>query len=278
MQKTYTDKDTRMDAMRADLDNLSAELCIDPEKLDAFGKQWSGGFHCYSLYNTMLIWMQRPDATLIAGKKKWEGLGRRINKGERMIWIWAPIIIKVEEDDGTEGTRMIGFKSVPVVAYEQTNGKELNFDNFGASKYVNGIADHLDIEKINKQFGYDLQITTLNAGSFAMGSTNGKTIKVVAKTNKASMFATYIHEVAHAEMGHCQYNQKKGENRYPRHIKEIQAEAVSYLVCKCFGIENEKSKYYIANWKGTKAEIAQYGHDMIKVANKIVQGIEKALQ
>lgn len=278
MQKTYTDKDTRMDAMRADLDNLSAELCIDPEKLDAFGKQWSGGFHCYSLYNTMLIWMQRPDATLIAGKNKWKSLGRFINKGERMIWIWAPIIIKVEEDNGEEGTRMIGFKSVPVVAYEQTNGKELNFDNFGASKYVTGIADNLDIEKINKQFGYDLQITTLNAGSFAMGSTNGKTIKVVAKTNKASMFATYIHEVAHAEMGHCQYNQKKGENRYPRHIKEIQAEAVSYLVCKCFGIENEKSKYYIANWKGTKAEISQYGHDMIKVANKIVQGIEKALQ
>lgn len=274
MQKQeFRNKETRIEDMKASLDNLSAELCIDPDKLAEFGRQWSSGFHCYSLYNQILIWFQRPDASLVAGLSKWKSLGRFINKGEKMIWIWAPKMVSIKDKEtGEKETRCIGFKSVPVCAYEQTEGKEIDFDKFGATKYISGNAD-IDILAVAKELGIEVDMKKWLGGANGRIWHKDDKVELVEKKNKAAVAATGFHEFAHKFLGHTA--EKKN---MPSHIKEIQAEAVSFLVCSCFGIKNEKSKYYIAGWKGTKAEIAEYGHDMIKVASRIVAAVDKTLK
>jgi hypothetical protein len=101
-------------------------------------------FHSYSLGNTMLIGFQRPDATLVAGYKTWQSMGRQVRKGEKGIAILAPIVCKVEDakdraqdhakdnandsasdtrDDG--GRRVVAFRTVYVFDVAQTDGEDL---------------------------------------------------------------------------------------------------------------------------------------------------------
>ena len=271
-RKTYTNRATRKEEMQNSLDNLSAELCISPEKLEAFGQQWNNGWHCYSLYNQLLIAYQYPEASLVGGLKKFNKLGRKLKLGENKIWIWAPKMVNIKnKETGEKELRCIGFREVGVVAYEQTEGKPIDFDKFGATKYISGNMD-IDIMAVAEKLGI-----SINTAKW-LGGANGKIthadnqVTLVEKENKAAMAATGFHEFAHKLLGHT-----ADKKEMPRHIKEIQAEAVSFLVCSCFGIKNDKSKYYIANWKGTASEIKQYGHDMIKVASRIVAAVDKTL-
>lgn len=87
-------------------------------------------FHRYSLNNVMLILLQCPDATQVAGYKAWQALGRQVRKGERCIRIFAPILRRVADDDGEDSAssgdrRVVGFKAVPVFDVGQTEGDPL---------------------------------------------------------------------------------------------------------------------------------------------------------
>ena len=86
-------------------------------------------FHHYSFNNTLLIMMQRPDATRVAGFNAWRKLDRFVRKGEKGIWILAPMVYKTstgEDGDADDTTKVIrGFKPVPVFDVSQTDGQEL---------------------------------------------------------------------------------------------------------------------------------------------------------
>lgn len=83
-------------------------------------------FHSYSFNNTLLILLQRPDATRVAGYKAWQKLGRYVRKGEKGIAILAPLTYKrVDEDTGEEVRGVRGFRTVYVFDIAQTEGKEL---------------------------------------------------------------------------------------------------------------------------------------------------------
>jgi antirestriction protein ArdC len=83
-------------------------------------------FRTYSPNNTMLIWLQRPDATMVAGYRKWQEHGRQVRKGEKAIKILAPVVRKVEgEDTGEQVRKVVGFRDANVFAYESTEGEPL---------------------------------------------------------------------------------------------------------------------------------------------------------
>jgi N-terminal domain of anti-restriction factor ArdC len=83
-------------------------------------------FHSYSFGNVMLIAFQRPGATRVAGYRKWQELGRQVRKGERGISILAPMVRKVDRDDGTEPDRVVsGFRTVSVFDVSQTDGEPI---------------------------------------------------------------------------------------------------------------------------------------------------------
>ena len=74
-------------------------------------------FHGYSLNNTILIMLQRPDASLVAGYKKWQSIGRQVKKGEKSITILCPCSTKRME-------KLLDENGKPVL---DENGKEKKF-------------------------------------------------------------------------------------------------------------------------------------------------------
>ena len=77
--------------------------------------KFKASFHHYSFNNALLIYLQRPDATLVAGYKRWQELGRQVRKGETSIAILAPIVRRTEgEVEGKRVQQVVGFRSARV--------------------------------------------------------------------------------------------------------------------------------------------------------------------
>lgn len=85
-------------------------------------------FHRYSFGNVLLIGMQSPAATRVAGFNTWKTLGRYVRQGEKGITILAPLIYQSDDqkdDDDQEARELRGFKAVTVFDVSQTDGKPL---------------------------------------------------------------------------------------------------------------------------------------------------------
>ena len=244
---------------------LANQVITDTDKLDLFSKQWSNGFHSYSFGNMLLIFFQKHDATLCAGYHTWLDKKRYVKKGEHGIGILAPMFFKKskETETGEEDVTITRFRAVSVFDISQTDGEPLEL---GHSDKVSG-GDALNLDEVSKLFDYKLAYSN----GIENGSTDGKTITVSDRDNRASMIATYFHELAHTQLHF-------GEDRkeIDRDTRELEAEAVSYIVCATLGIDNQRSKYYIGGWKGDATKLGNSGTRIIKTAEKIVRTIDKA--
>jgi antirestriction protein ArdC len=249
------------------LKDLSSELVTDPDKLKAFADRWRGGFRQYSFYNLLLIACQRNDASLCAGFKQWNKHNRFVMKGQEALWILAPGFIKVKDKNGDgeeeeEGTKQVKyFFSVPVFDISQTSGQDLVLGN----SEVKGNGD-LTLDDVSAKFDFPMKVNE----SLADGSTDGKSIKVAKRTSQAQMVAAYFHELAHILLDHA----KDRGYGLSREVKELEAEATSYLVCSCVGIENEGAKKYIGHWKGTVEKIDKSAMKILGTAEKILRQVK----
>jgi hypothetical protein len=250
------------------LDELADDICQDPDELAAFVDNWRGGFYQYSFNNQLLALAQRPDATLLAGYKAWKERGREVNKGEHAIRILAPMLSKIVDEDGEETVILRGFRAVPIFAYEQTSGDPIDV---GASDLVKG---EFDFDTIVKAFAYPVFIRDLGLTN---GSTNGRTIKISPRSNKAAMCSTLIHEVAHIKLGHCS-NDKTLHETEERSVKEIEAECTSYIVTQFLGLENNKSRLYIGSWDAQREDLRGRGKKIISTAESIIKAIVEVKQ
>jgi len=244
---------------------LANQVVTDTDKLDLFSKQWNNGFHNYSFGNTILIWFQKPDATLCAGYHTWLDKKRYVKKGEHGIGILAPMFFKktkATETGEDEEVTVTRFRAVSVFDVSQTDGEPLEL---GHSDKVTGDCQ-LTIEDIARLFDFPV----VYSNGIENGSTDGEHITLNDRANKASMTATYFHELAHA-MLHFGDNRKD----FDQNTRELEAEAVGYIVCASLGIDNQRSKYYIGNWKGDAEKLGNSGSRIIKTAEKIVRTIEK---
>ena len=249
--------------MMADLERLSNELVIDPEKLAEFVRRWQGGFRDYSFHNTMLIWSQNPEASLCAGYGDWESKhNRHVLKGARGLAILAPIFRKLTAKDGEPVKGADGkvkretfahiFRVVYVWDVSQTEGEPVKL---AGEQYTSGKSS-LTLEQIITAFPeYE---TIINGQSATGGATDGKRIHL-AKGSAVQMIATYAHELGHNEAGHTATKKTERVQELNRNTMELEAEAISYLVSCYLGIKNDKSKHYIAHWQGDAEKLGKVG-------------------
>lgn len=240
----------------------------------------------YSFHNQLLIFSQRPNATLVAGYKKWTEMGRHVMRGEKGIKIFAPVFRDVEEtaketNEAGETVeirrtvrRLSGFKVVTVFDVSQTEGEPLptldvamNIEGDRHQALYDRLArvvsctipiEHLPAERMDGARGwYDP-----DAGKIALS--RGNTPNQNAKT--------LIHEYAHALL-----HTSDAGRRLPRQQKEVEAEAVAFIVCEAFGFDtSEQSVGYVAGWSGGNRRLFRESMERItKTARRIIEEIER---
>ncbi len=232
-----------------------------------------GRFHHYSFNNTLLIAAQNPDATRVAGFATWKSMGRSVVKGERAIWILAPMVgRRTEIAEGEERRPIYGFRPVAVFDVTQTEGDELpqvcsNLEGEDPAALFDALRGQAD------RMGYSVELVELP------GSTNGacnfaeRRIRIESRNQPAQRVKTLAHELAHALLH---------EEPVDRALAELEAESVAYVVCRTFGLDSgEYSFGYVAGWAGGRLEaidrITASGRVIQKASSAILDGLEAAV-
>lgn len=250
-------------------------------------------FTSYSLNNTLLIAMQKPDATTVAGFTTWKKLNRHVVKGSKAIKIIAPCPYKkkVEEDvtdadgqsiigrDGKpikEKTEkvLMGFKVVNVFDYSQTEGDPLPEIAHRLDGTVSGYTDFWDALK---QFSpVPIHFEEIK------GSANGyyhlvdKNIVIDSDMSQIMHCKTAIHEITHALL-HDRDSGTEKDHIPDSKAKEVQAESVAYTVCQYYGIDSSEYSFgYIAGWSSGKElkELKSSMETIRQTAQTIIAGVD----
>jgi hypothetical protein len=213
-------------------------------------------FHTYSFGNVMLIARQKPDANNVAGIRTWNSLGRFVKRGEKGILILAPMVgyrrsrqneiaTDIDTDNAADERKtehqLIGFLAVYVFDISQTEGKELPTLT-EVQGDVSGCRERL-FEFVQSQ-GVELNYSERLAP--AKGLSHGGKITLLSGMKPAEEFSTLVHEIGH-EMLH------RGDRRTltTKRVRETEAEAVAFVVCKAVGLQNgTSSQDYIQLWHG----------------------------
>ncbi|WP_136718604.1 DUF955 domain-containing protein [Halorientalis salina] len=299
---SFDDSDGRADDMREQLDAWIADLAdlTDEALASEQFQEWldvQSKFHDYSHRNTLLIKLQCPEATKVAGFWTWKNeFDRYVEEGENAIWIWAPIITnrcpecenspsyheqsgcdydETDPEEWSEG--LVGFKPTSVFDISQTDGEplpELHTDTYGES---DGLVDAL--LDAGETLGFDIEI--VDPSDWTHGNATGvcerrsptttrPVIEVVDRDNSADLAGTLIHEFAHAIL-HFEPDADEDEAKL-----EVEAEAVAYIVCRYFGLDADNSKFYLAAWDGDAPETI---HDRLarisRTAEKVITAVDE---
>ncbi len=247
------------------------------------GEEWkrmlkvAAKFHNYSFNNHLMIFLQRPDATIVAGFNRWKSLGRFVKKGEKGIVIFAPCRYKtkVETDAGEEQTvqQIRGFRVVHVFDISQTEGEELPDLDAVRPKLLDadapeGIWDALAGHA--SSIGYEVI-------RYQRGSENGycdfssKQIAVRPDVAPAQAIKTLIHELGHALL-HAEGPVAS------REAAEVEVESVAFIVCDALGLDSgEYSFPYVTRWaEGSNELVRQTAERAIGCAKAILEGLEES--
>src|SRR5580704_7654662 len=207
-------------------------------------------FHTYSFGNIMLIARQKPDATNVAGLRTWNSLGRFVRRGEKGIFILAPMVgNRRNKDENAEPNTdaketqrtLYGFRGVYVFDITQTEGKELptlTEVNGDVSGYRERLFKFVESQSVQLNFSERI--------APAKGLSYGGKITLLSGMQPGEEFSTLVHEIAH-EMLH------RGDRRTltTKQVRETEAEAVAFVVCQSVGLQNgTASQDYIQLWHG----------------------------
>lgn len=231
-------------------------------------------FHRYSFGNVALIGAQRPDASRVAGFRSWQSLGRNVRRGERAIWILAPLLVRADEDDVASGdgaTRVVrGFKAVPVFDEAQTEGADLP----SVCTLLDG-DDPLDayryLERFCASIGFQIEDHELEAGTNGDCSHERRLIRVERRNAPAQRAKTLAHELAHALLH---------ERVEDRSLAELEAESVAFVVCRSLGIDTSHYSFgYVAVWAGggpaASAGLRRCGERIQKAAARVLAAADR---
>ena len=223
-------------------------------------------FHNYSFGNCMLIARQRPDATLVAGFKAWRKHGRNVKKGEKGICILAPLVGKKEAEDGTAEREVFGFRAVHVFDVSQTDGDEMPDINRLSGEPGEQL---IKLHQVVASFGIAVAYEDDLGGAY--GVSRGGTIGVLEGLSAAEEFNTLAHELAH-ELLHRGTDRKS----LSKSVKELEAEAVAYVVSKAVGLDNalKHSADYICSHRGDTEQLARSLERIQKTSSRILESLE----
>lgn len=251
-------------------------------------------FTSYSLNNTLLIAMQKADATTVAGYTTWKSLGRQVKKGEKAIQILAPIIYKKKrEDEGEEDNRisdrgdkplneetekiLVGFKVVNVFDYAQTEGEPLPEIVHKLDGSVDGYSDFMKALRGISPVPVILKNVEGSANGFYDQA--NKYIAIDIDLSQEMHVKTGIHEVTHALL-HDRDNGMEKDSKHDIETKEVQAESVAFTVCQYYGIDTSDYSFgYISGWSSGKdlRELKESMEVIRKTAQMIITGIDNQL-
>ena len=259
-------------------------------------------FYNYSFNNTLLIAMQKPDATLIAGYTAWQrNFDRHVMKGEKGIRILAPAPYKVKEErekidpvtqkpvldkDGKPVTETVevsrpAFKVVSVFDVSQTDGKEL--PDIAVDELTGSVDNYAAFFDALKELS-PVPITFENIPNGAKGyfSHVENRIAIQEGMSEIQNIKTAIHEIAHAKLHAVALGEKVApEEKKDRRTKEVEAESVAYTVCQRYGIETSDHSFgYIAGWSSDKEtkELKGSLETIRKTAAEMITGIDEKLK
>ncbi len=225
-------------------------------------------FHRYSFGNVLLIGMQNPAATRVAGFNTWKKLGRYVRQGEKGITILAPLIYKsddIKDDDDQEARELRGFKAVTVFDVSQTDGKplpDIGSVNGDPAGYMSKLKDMIAGRRIT------LRYNIIPGG--ADGASSGGTITIRPNQTPAAEFSVLVHELAH-EMLH-----KTKERPKSKTIIETEAEAVAYTVCQSINLAiSTAASDYIRLYDGDEETLASSLNRIQTTAAEIIRQIHQ---
>lgn len=224
-------------------------------------------FHHYSLNNQILILMQAPHASQVAGYRAWQMMGRQVRKGEKGLLIIAPMKIKDKNPDTEDEERLL-FKATTVFDISQTDGDNLpslvNELTGNDSSY-----DSL-IEKLIMYSPVPVRFKAIPDSAYGYFSPTDREICIKTGLSKQQTCKTLIHEIAHSI---CDADPKAMTDR---ETKEVRAESVAYCVCSALGIDTGDYSFgYIAGWSSNKEvpELKNIMQDIKRVADDILTAV-----
>ncbi|GAD52028.1 hypothetical protein MBEHAL_0788 [Halarchaeum acidiphilum MH1-52-1] len=275
----FEDSSSRSESMTETIEAWVEDLITHVEEAresEAF-QEWldvQSRFHDYSYRNTLLITLQCPEATKVAGYRAWqEEFDRYVQEGESAIWIWAPIITtqcpecgnspsyheqsdcaydETPPEEWSEG--LVGFRPASVFDVSQTEGEPLPELETAATGDAGDLVTVLE----DAASELDVEVRLVDADEWIHGQAEGickprqsdesPLVAVRDRANEADLAVTLVHELAHALL--------HGAISDPlaRSEQELEAEAVAYIVGRHYGLDTSNSSFYLAAWAGDDPE------------------------
>ena len=262
-------------------------------------------FHRYSVNNTMLIYMQKPDATLVAGYNKWKNqFERHVKPGEHGITIIAPTPFKkkIEEqklDPDTKAPMLDAegkiimeereveipmFRPVKVFDVSQTDGKPL--PELASSLSGNVQNYEAFMEALRRSAPVPLSVEPMAANMDGYFSPDQQRIAIREGMSEVQTVSAAVHEIAHSKLHNyakvqeeaARAGDKEPPKKKDRNTEEVEAESISYAVCQYYGIQTGENSFgYIANWSQGKElpELRASLETINKAAGELIADIDR---
>ena len=256
-------------------------------------------FHNYSFNNTLLIAMQKPDASLIAGFTAWKNqFQRNVKKGEKGIKIIAPSPFKIKQETekidpqtqkpviGRDGKPVTEEKEITIPAYKvvsvfdvsQTEGKEL--PDIAVDALTGDVEQYSDFfAALEKTSPVPIGFEKIEGGAHGYYHLEDKRIALDEGMSELQTLKTAIHEIAHAKLHDIDLNAPKDEQqpRVDRRTREVEAESVAYTVCQHYGLDTSDYSFgYVAGWSSGRelAELKSSLETIRSAAADIINSID----
>lgn len=272
IELTATDTAGKVKEITAQLEAGVKDL-FNSERYQDYLKAMSK-FHDYSLNNTLLIVMQKPDASLVAGFNKWrDEFERHVKRGEKSIKILAPAPYKIKKEQeklDPDGKPIIGedgkpvteqkeitipaFKVVSVFDVSQTDGKEI--PDIAVDSLTGSVEQYEDFFKALEQTSpVPVGFERIESGAHGYYHNAEKRIALNEGESELQTVKTLIHEIAHAKLHDIDLNAppEQQQERPSRRTREVEAESIAYTVCQHFGLDTSDYSFgYVAGWSSDK--------------------------
>jgi N-terminal domain of anti-restriction factor ArdC len=283
---TTTEETRRAERRRADRERIEqAARCL----LSSEGWQrWvriraTNGLARYSFHNQLLIAMQRPEATYVAGFRAFLDLNRCVRKGEKAIRILAPMNVPAAPDgstkastpDSSERRRMV-FRAVPVFDVSQTDPlpdtEPIPLES--PAQPVRGDSHgHLlpTLSAFAAELGYSVSTRPLEGSADGWCDATRREIAVNEHLPANAQVRVVVHEIAHA-LG-IAYKQ------YGRSRAEVIVDTVTFVVCGSIGLDTAGSTVpYVAGWgeDGALEAIRAYAQTIDEIARRIEDALSES--
>ena len=277
-----------------------AEL-FDSERYKEYLKVMSK-FHNYSFRNTVLIAMQKPDASLVAGFSAWKNnFERNVMKGQKGIKIIAPSPYKIKQEMqkidphtqkpiiGKDGKPVTEEKEVTIPAYKvvsvfdvsQTEEKEL--PDIAVDELTGDVDRYKDFfAALEKTSPVPIAFENIEGGSHGYYHLEDKRIAINEGMSELQTLKTAIHEIAHAKLHDIDLNAPKDEQQphVDRRTREVEAESVAYTVCQHYGLDTSDYSFgYVAGWSSGRelSELKSSLETIRSAAAEIINSIDANL-